>query len=798
MKIRTAIRGPRLPELASSFFVLSAFMAGGASAQTGGPSSAPAAQSGGLEEIVVTAQRRSESLQKAAVAISVVGGEDVQRMGISEPENLNKAVPGLAIGTGGPSSQIYLRGVGSYGTNGFADPAVQFNVDGIALGRVTGLGGNFFDLERVEVLKGPQGTLYGRNATGGAVNVVSAKPKREGSASVGIDLGNYSLRKFNGHVNVPINDAWAFRIAGQIMQRDGYQTDGTNDEDTRSVRAHVLFSPSDNFSLLASASKVAIKGEGFAQIPYRAAGYFSSSNPWVGTAIASPALLVAQATANRQPPTLFTNGVSYDGGYQNIDVSSYGLQLDAGVGAAGTLTVIANQIKTTNDSKSYGPGFKFQPKDNAKQTTLEARIAGGAGALQWVGGVFAYKEKQDFKFWVDQGFLFNQTGADIQKLDDDTKAVFGELTYSLTDAVRIVGGVRYTDENKQVAGRIWNRQGAPCAAIRWTPATIANIAAAIPWAATNDSGVAYPFPFCTDTVTGDRDWTNVSWKGGIEYDVAPDSLLYAHVSRGFKAGGFFASGDNSTVGNSYRPETLTAFTVGSKNRLADGRVRLNAEAFWWDYKNHQEGYLAPTNPPVPGFGFVTINVPKAKIYGLDAELEWAPTEADRLGVRMQYLHAEYTDFTFNTARPGEFATNAPGSQPPVTVCPSTFVSIGLYRVNCTGQEMPRSPKLSLQADYSHTFTLPGGATLTPGIAAQHSSAYWTAVDYNPLQRQQSFTMYDADITFQPASKKWSAALWGRNLGNEDVWQNSFVHPSGVAFNALRPPRTYGLRINANF
>src|SRR5262245_23478130 len=176
---------------------------------------AQAATQGTLEEVIVTAEKREADLQRTAIAITALGGDALEQAAISQPENLSKLVPGLAIGQGGPSNQIYLRGVGSYGTNAFADPAVAFNVDGIYYPHIGALGGNFFDLARVEVLKGPQGTLYGRNATGGAINLVPNRPTNDFGARVGLEAGNYSLKRFNGFVNIPAGDKIAFRLAGQ-------------------------------------------------------------------------------------------------------------------------------------------------------------------------------------------------------------------------------------------------------------------------------------------------------------------------------------------------------------------------------------------------------------------------------------------------------------------------------------------------------------------------------------------------------------------------------------------------------
>ncbi|MBL8270873.1 TonB-dependent receptor [Steroidobacter sp.] len=756
-----------------------------------------------LEEVIVTAEKREMDLQRTAIAITALSGDTLEQAAISQPENLNKLVPGLAIGQGGPSSQIYLRGVGSYGTNAFADPAVAFNVDGIYYARVGALGGNFYDLARVEVLKGPQGTLYGRNATGGAVNLIPNRPAHDFSARVGLEVGNYSLKRFNGYVNMPAGDKVAFRLAGQVTDRDGYQSDGYDDDESKSARLTMLAEPNEDLSILLTGSYVSLGGKGAAQLPISASsGYFNNSDPWTGSSVASPGALVAQATRNGQPATLFSNGVIYTDGDIDIEVKSFSAQVDWDLGFS-TLTFLGNTMTTDQDSISYGPGFRYQPVEHAEQWSAELRLAGESGIVSWVGGLYAFNDKQDFTFWVDQGFLFNQTGADVDSLKNDSHAVFGELTFALADSTRLKVGARYTEEGKSQSGQIFNRQGAtaPCSTLGATPVTIGTIAAVIPGAATNGAGVAYPFTYCRDSLTGDRDWTNTDWKVGLEHDLNDDSMLYATVSTGFKAGGFFATGDHSVVENSYEPEKITAFALGSKNRFAQDRLQLNAEAFFWKYEDHQESYLAPTSPPLQVFGFTTINVPEAEIYGLDLDFTALLTDNDQIGVRAQYLHAEYTDFVFNVSRPGEFQpppNGSPGTQPPSTVCGVTYVSQGLYSVDCTGQQMPRAPELSLTMDYAHTFKLSGGAAIVPGVRAQYSADYWSSVDYNRLQKQDAYVMWDADLSYFSSNETWNLTAYVNNIGNEDVYSNSFSHPSGLVFNALRPPRTYGLRVGVKF
>ena len=761
-----------------------------------------AAAQGTLEEVIVTAEKREADLQRTAIAITALGGEALEQAAISQPENLNKLVPGLAIGQGGPSNQIYLRGVGSYGTNAFADPAVAFNVDGIYYPHIGALGGNFFDLARLEVLKGPQGTLYGRNATGGALNLIPNRPTNDFSARVGLEAGNYSLKKVTGYVNVPAGDKFAFRLAGQVTDRDGYQTDGYDDDESKAARLMISIKPSEALSLLLTGTYTKLSGNGAAQVPVGAAGYYNTDEPWTGTSIATPPSLIAQATRNGQPPTLFTDGVIYTDGDVDVELKGLTAQLDWDLGFS-TLTFLGNVMSTDNRSKSYGPGFLYFPDESADTWSTELRLAGESGRVSWVGGVYASNDDQKFNFWVDQGFLFNQTGAQADSLKDETEAVFGELTFGLTDRTRLKVGGRYTNEKKTENGQIFNRQGltTPCSAIGATQVFIDTVAQAIPQAATNGVGVAYPFPYCRDTMTGDKTWDHTDWKVALDFDVTDDSMIYASVSTGFKAGGFFAAGDHAAVENSYDPEKITAYAIGSKNRFSNDRIQLNAEAFYWDYKDHQESYLAPTNPPLQAFGFITINVPKAEIYGLDLDFTALLTDNDQLGIRAQYLHAEYTDFVFNTSRPGEFQpppNGSPGTQPPQTVCASTFVSQGLYSVDCTGQQMPRSPDFSLTADYQHTFRLGNGGSIVPGVRGQYSTSYWAAVDYNPLQKQDAYTIWDADLSYYAPNDTWSLTAYINNIGDEDVYSNSFSHPSGLVFNALRPPQTYGVRFAVSF
>jgi iron complex outermembrane recepter protein len=753
-----------------------------------------------LEEIIVTAEKRETDLQKTPIAITALSAEALTNAGVSQAEDLNALVPGLAIGQGGPNTTVYLRGVGNYSTNAFADPAVAFNLDGIYMARVTGLSGNFFDVARVEVLKGPQGTLYGRNATGGAINVVSNKPSTKGfEGGVGLELGNYSLVKANGFVNVPLSNTVAIRVAGQKTDRDGYQTDGNDDDVSRAARVGLRYEPGDSTSLQITGNYLHLGGMGSAHVPVTTSGYYDNSNPWVGQSIALTNTLAAVPGGGRFA------GVDRTKNHNDVTVKGLTAEYATGLGPV-DLTVLANHTSTDNLSKFFGPGFMVNNNTQSKQNSLETRLSASNDSLNWQFGLFYFQEKSSENYLVDQGYAFNQTGVDVKELKDTTYAAFGQGTLNLSDRTRLTVGARYTNEKKEQNGLIFSK-GACATGDGRTTVTVADLVAAVPQAAAG----GYTDSYCQDTMTTPKSWNDFSWKAGLDFDVSNTSMMYTSISRGFKAGGFFAAGDHAVVqqsdgsfrtGNSYDPETLTAFAVGSKNRFLASRLQLNAEAFYWDYKDHQESYLGPTTATGLGFNFVTQKA-DAHIYGLEIESQFLITDKDKLDTKVQYLHAEYTDAKFINASPG------PGNPSPVIACPTIqknpTTAPAIWTADCDGMQMSRSPTLTANVDYSHTFALSNGGSLVPSANVEYSSSYWPGVDYNPLNKQKSYTVYGADLGYHAQNDAWSLTAWGANLGNKDIRTNSFTYPStnslpggGVGVVQLKAPRTYGVRFNAKF
>jgi iron complex outermembrane recepter protein len=711
-----------------------------------------------LEEIVVTAERREANVQDTAAAITAVSGDELGRLGVVHAEEMIKTAPSLHVTTAGANQiQAYVRGVGNFAANTFAEGAVAFNVDGVYISRATTLGGLFFDLARVEVLKGPQGTLYGRNATGGAINLISRRPEPGGDFSgyVNGEYGNYDRLTVNGAVNLPVSDTFALRGAFQVLDGDGYFDDGTSDAGSQSLRLSGLFAPSDGFSLLLVGDYENVDDTGAGGTisgpnPPFVPGDFLSSDPWSAGALSPEvnALLTLFGRAPLGTPAPFDK------------VETFGLtaELNWDLGFA-TLTALPAYRDSDNRNINYSPGFLIDVDESAKQTSVEVRLASnGSQRLAWVAGVYYFDESIESDSYFLQQLTIPGTfpGENSTRLNPDLDteawAAFGQVTASLTERLRLVAGVRYTSEDKTMSGV--NSTNPPFDPLGPNP-------------------VVFP-------IEGDESWDKTTWKVGIEFDAADQNLLYFNVSTGFKAGGFYA--EQAQYGNSFDPEELTAYALGSKNRFLDNRMQLNAEAFYWDYKDHQESHLALS----PGFYsiFQTENVGQADIYGIEFDGMFLLTEDDVLSLQAQYLNAEFKEFSYNAFSP---------AGPPLVGCPTMNVGGSFFTVDCDGFDAIRAPQWSAIVGYQHTFKLNSGGHIQFDLRSQISDSTYVSIEYLPSQVADSYTMTDVNLTWYSAGDTWSVGLWGRNLEDSEVMTNSFTSPfTPIQYSQLRPPRTYGI------
>lgn len=729
----------------------------------------------GIEDIVVTASRRPENVQRAALSIQALSSDALTRGNVSKPEDLNGIATGVQVGTGGNYPQVYIRGIGNFGGNAFGESAIAFNLDGVYIAQTLTTRGMFYDLDRIEILKGPQGTLYGRNASGGAINVITAKPNLDRLSSfVEVQGGNYDLIQGTAAVNLPLGETIAIRASGQVVSRDGYLSDGYNDEETRSARLQLLFKPSDDISLLLNGNYQHIGGAG-------AGGVASPQLPGDKfRPVTDPAVT---AIYQAQPGAVQPFYPRTDG-YLDYDVFAIGAELNWDLGFA-TLTVLPAYRDLTQHELSYVGGFPVQTNQRDEQSSLEVRLGNSGEKLKWVIGGFYFDEHQKSPKGHTLQTVIQGPAAQAPvrfHLKTRSYAVFGQATVSLTDAFRVTGGLRYTYERKLIDELLYtytSRTGGIC------PAGTSDLPAE----------TIYPPLFCRRTVdiAGRLKYNKVTWKVGVEYDLAPRSMAYASVSTGFKSGGF----NQAPAPNAFDAEKLTSFEVGVKNRFLDNSLQVNVEGFYWQYKDHQESNLGTTT--LPGYvTFVTYNAGEATSYGMDLDVLFRPTPQDELTLNVQYNKTNFDSFKINFL----------GA--PVVGCDVGPLKPGGFRdVDCSGKPLTRAPLWMVSGGYGHIFDLGKVGSLRASADVRYTSSSWLSADFLDAGRQKSYAIGNFDLAYISDDGRWVVSAFVHNIWNEAVKTKVFRSPFITAANPLadpeglfiaitRPPRTFGGRVRVNF
>jgi iron complex outermembrane receptor protein len=659
------------------------------------------------DAIVVTAQKRDESIQDVAAAITAISGDDLTKQGIVDVTQLEKLVPSAKFTALRQSANIYIRGVGQTLNAANGDPAVAANLNGVYLPSEM-VGGSIFDLERVEVLPGPQGTLYGRNAVGGVVNFITKRPGRDFGVDAFLEAGNYSrIHAFAG-IDIPISDTLRARTAVNLITHDGYFKNGANDQDTKSARFTLEYTPTDMTTIRAVVGYNKEAGFGTANqnnppltadrwdLPFdpREQGLFVASEIWTGN------LEISQDLSDALT-------LSYNGGYGELD----------GTNKIGVL---------------LGPPLAFSLGDQSIENfTNELRLNGEWDHINGVVGLYHYYTNTDQFGALLRGTTLIATGPFSQKAEG--YAAFGQLTYSLSDAVRLTAGGRISHDKKDFEGEN---------------------------STTVNGTVTTRIPF-----EGKKSWNRFDWKLAAEADVAPDSMVYASVQSGYNQGGF-STAPATIIGNQaslFEPMTLIGYTLGSKNSFIDGKLTVNLEGFYYDYKNYQVSSRSPVTAQNEVF-----NADKATIYGVDIQARAKLSDADTFGIAASLLHAEFDRLRTPSG-------------------------------NFDGFEMPFSPDLTLSAQYSHIFTLASGATIEPWAQVAYTSKQWSKFDHPNGTQQKDFAIIDASLTYRAADERWSLSLWGRNLADTYSYI-LLLGPAvpGPGAGTLRPPRTYGVRLSTNF
>jgi iron complex outermembrane recepter protein len=625
-----------------------------ASAASAAPKKADAQQ---LQTVVVTAEKKVASEQKTAISMSVFDAETLAAQGVSDLRSLSTLAPGLDFSEAGSGSIpiLTVRGISSRDTTEIGDPAVSVNFDGTYTNRPYALSSSLYDLERVEFLRGPQGTLYGRNATGGALNIITAAPTKVFGGHGSVEAGNYRTLNVEGALNVPLSATVQMRAAASQRRHDGYlhndAVQNAYDEDTRSARLSFAFQPIAGLSAMVTAETTSSRGVG--QQPLMVPFHKDADGNVLHTGVALPDdprrfPLLSPAEQNldqnlmrwRVSYALPWVDLSYIGGYSKIDFHRADMQSSA---AALQSFVINDHPKTWNH---------------------ELRVAGKpGGALDWQAGLYHFKEDASlYSYEVapgDAGTLNRRITFDYTTAAK-SDAVYGQATYSLRPDLRLTAGLRHTKDEKSRNGTIFF----------------------------NDSPTP-PISYFALPTSASGSWSKTNYHAGVDWDLRKDLMLYAKFDTGYKAGGF-------TDIAPYGPENVRGFEIGSKGRMLDQRLQVNLAAFSYDYSGQQVSQNAVRENGTTGV--LVLNAGKTKIYGAEASVVALAGAAGRISASLQYLHARFEDFV--VARGSENVQLA-GNRPPQS--PTWALGLGWENSWAIGDGFV-IPRLDVKAQSAQNFT----------------------------------------------------------------------------------------------
>lgn len=850
----------KLRNLLTASSAMIALLATGAATTQIANAQTPVPDTSGLDTIVVTAQRVEQSLQNVAVAVEAYDQEALTQSGMESAMDLGQLSPALGISAGGgPLTSLFVRGVGALTVNPLTDSAVAQNVDGVYLGRSSGAAGlALYDVERVELLKGPQGILYGRNATGGVVNYIPVKPKLgENSGYLQGEFGNYSKVGVQGVANFSLAENAAVRFSANRLKRDGYNDDGTNDQDSLSLRGQVLVEPTDNFSVRVAADYSKVEGIGQGGDLY---GTYSndtgSLTEFTESGISRNSGPTADAANALRRGTLHTpsfapfQDIDIDNLYQDLEYKGVMAEINYGIDA-GTFTFIPAYRKSEHDYQFSGPGFSpAKTLEENSQTSLELRFASDLeGPFNGIVGAFYIEED------ISTSGIFQQNYATpMQNYDNggESWAIFGQGTFDVSDAFRLSAGLRYTEDSKFVDGIsdtfVTFCGGAPARGDFLTPGP-----PFVPNAFNH--GCATPGNIPAHPITTDRDEF-------IQYFV--DNGLFAPGAVATVPGNGPPPVYNFTIPftpGGLVPPPFPGFPVpdrpdqlGAIVNVGDGALafdldysevtyRLGAEYDWGPsnllYATYETGYRAggvdlsiasPTYDPeyIDAFSIGSKNRFLDNTLQINAEaFLWkydgqqvtyfttldsassfpiANADATIKGVDVDVIWAatdnttisgnvQFLDSTYDKLELISDEGRGRFGCETIGLSPGNEVPIESY--DCSGNSLMYSPKFGADLTVNHVVDLSGYDLSLTGHASHRGSQQTNFLFLDDTEAEAS-TTFNLDATLSPDSERWAISAYVRNVTDKQVLRNTGVSNRGLSYGVYTPPQTYGVRLRAYF
>ncbi len=771
-------------------------------------------------EIVVTAQNRTQNVNDVPIAINVISGEELKKVGFSDLNDIDKVAPVVQLNQDQGTVKISVRGVGTTSNDESQDTSVVVNVDGEYLNRPNIMAMSLFDMDRVEVLRGPQGTLYGRNSTGGAINFITRKPGHDIAFDGSASYGNYNSVRADAGVDVPFGDKAGVRVAGFYEDRDGYvgspagggffvfpayKAFRSDDNHAYGGRVSLRLDPTDALSINLAAeyanrsfspqayasTDLNAPGNGPTGPGCNANGFVQVAPKYVGETLCIPSKTNFLGKIDR------ANFAAPFFGQSHVAADTWAIRgrIAYKFGPEATLTYTGGYRKYSGDPSTHlslpetYQSFNFL--DEADTQSHELRLNGVISGVTYQIGGFYFKEKLD----RENGFFVAPIGIPAplpngsyltyfgRNINSESKSVFGQVEVPLGKTLTAVGGLRYTDNSRSALYLNGTPFGAgPPDAFLVPPGT-----------PTTDflfnSGPGrkniLKLPYLQNIPLKSSE-NRVTWLAGLNYQPSRDTLVYAKVSTGFKGGGFDSVG-------TYKPETNTAYEAGWKQTFGDHRQhQFNLGAFYYNYKDLQVSVLLDTTK-----GGQTFNAGKATIWGIEAATTIGLDDDTHFNASVNYLNARYDEllaqFNVYQAPGGNFDRNGIGDLDPTTP--------GVQQPNFAGNHPPFSPRFIIAVGLDHVFHLGSAGTLTARADSTFKSSYFLDFYNYRDGTQDAFSQTNLSLEYAPENKRFTLSAYVKNLENKRPLTYGSFTSAGAddIYNwQFGSPRLYGVRLGVKY
>ena len=669
-----------------------------------------------LEEVLVTAQRVTEVASKTPLALSVFSGETLKEQGVISVSDLQNIAPGVAVGRGAFGVVLAIRGVTTADNTSKGDQGIAFNVDGIPISRPAMMGLAFFDTERIEILRGPQGTLYGKSSTGGVINVITSKPRETFDASASAELGSFNARRGEFMVNVPVSERFAARAAASFNKRDGWlnpvlgnaftagsSPTGRNEQDDWSSRLSGLWKFGSNASVLLTGTFGHVGGVGATNAIYNSVRNKSGAD-------------VRNVYYNPFGGQLDQNFHNYNGEL-NLEFGAVRVTYDGG-----HLYYTRNdRTSSTNDPRGNSGGrYNWTLyRGNATVDSHELRFANAQPQrFEWVAGANYYNEdlnESDHNWGVPVATPVQS--ASINGIDPvnhtvhRSSGVFGQANFHATDRLKLTLGLRQTSDRVRRRGTFAAGPG--------------------PWPDPNGATCVAPADCIGGANNGDQNADKPTYRIGFDYQVAENQMIYASVATGFKSGGFNDFDPRTNSPSPYEPEELLAYEGGYKGQIRPN-LQFISSAYYYDYKKAQVGSTVVVN----GANVSLTNLVSATVYGVENELHWKPSEANMIDATLTLGKSEYGNFRLG---PGQLT-------------------------NWTGNARDKTPGVTGSLSFAHRWFRADGAWYEARLSSRYSGSYLVSDFVNAVHyTQDAFTRSDLLLGYTSASGKFELQAFARNL-----------------------------------